>query len=193
MPARSCATDRDHAAPHVLVILENVPLGVDVRVRKEVDDLLAAGFRVTVITQSAEQNDDVRAVPGLTLLEYPPPPQPQSLLGYVREYGLSFWWACLLSGRARARNRIDVLQLIQPPDIYFPLAWVHKLFGAAVVVDQHDLMPELIAVWGKRAERFLTGCCGGPGAGPSASPTRRSARTTTRRSGWPTPGEGRTT
>jgi hypothetical protein len=140
---------------HVLVILENEPLGVDVRVRKEVDDLLAAGFRVSVVTQAAPQNDEVRHVPGLALLEYPAPPQPRGLLGYVREYGVSFAWACVLSARARARGRVDVLQLIQPPDFYFPLAWVHKLLGAAVVVDQHDLMPELIALWGKRAERFL--------------------------------------
>ena len=132
--------------PHVLVILENVPLGTDRRVSKEVQELLRGGYRVSVITQSAPENADCRQWPGLTLLEYPPPPEPRSLLGYVREYTVSFTWACLRSGLARWRGPIDVLHLVQPPDIYIPLALLHKLFGAAILVDQHDLMPELLAI-----------------------------------------------
>jgi glycosyltransferase involved in cell wall biosynthesis len=49
---------------------------------------------------------------------------------------------------------VDVLQLCQPPDVYFPLAWVHKLLGAAVLVDQRDLMPE---VFGMRQQRAVPG------------------------------------
>jgi glycosyltransferase involved in cell wall biosynthesis len=48
-------------------------------------------------------------------------------------------------GRLRRRRRIDVLQLCQPPDIYFPLARVLRWSGARVLVDQRDLMPELLA------------------------------------------------
>jgi glycosyltransferase involved in cell wall biosynthesis len=129
----------------VLIILENLPLGVDVRVRKEVDDLLAAGYHVSVITQAGRGNDKLRLLPGLTLLEYPAPREPRSLWGYVIEYAWSFAWAALLSTVARVRGRIDLLQLIQPPDIWFPLAWLHKRLGAEVLVDQHDLMPELLA------------------------------------------------
>ena len=133
------------AAPHVLLIVENVPLGIDIRVRKQVRDLLAAGYRVSVVTRSAPENDEYRRMPGLTVLEYPSPREPGSLLGYVREYALSLAWAVVQSGRARRRGRIDVLQVCQPPDVYFPLARLHKLLGAAVVVDQRDLMPELLA------------------------------------------------
>lgn len=143
------------AAPHVLVVLENVPLGTDRRVSKEVQDLLAAGYRVSVITQSAPENAECRRWPGLMLLEYPPPPEPRSLLGYVREYGVSFAWACLRCAQARRRDRVDVLQLIQPPDIYVPLARLHKRLGAAILVDQHDLMPELLATRQNSAVRPL--------------------------------------
>jgi glycosyltransferase involved in cell wall biosynthesis len=138
--------------PHALVVVENVALGIDIRVRKQVRDLLGAGFRVSVVTRWAPENDEYRLLPGLTVLEYPSPSEPQSLLGYVREYAVSFAWAAANSLRARLRSRIDVLQLCQPPDIYFPLARLHKLLGAAVVVDQRDLMPEL---FGTRQERPL--------------------------------------
>jgi glycosyltransferase involved in cell wall biosynthesis len=136
-------------APHVLIVVENVALGEDHRVRKQVQDLLTAGYRVSVVTKSDPANEAYYKRPGLTVLEYPAPPEPESMLGYVREYAVSFAWAALLSIRARLGDRFDVLQLCQPPDIYFPIA---RLLGAAVLVDQRDLMPELLAL---RQERPL--------------------------------------
>jgi len=130
-------------AAHVLVIVENIPLGTDRRVRKEVQDLLRTGYRVSVITRAAPENAECGRWRGLTMLEYPPPPEPRSLLGYPWEYAASFAWATVRSVALRLHGRIDVLQVVQPPDIFFPLARLHKLFGAVVLVDQHDLMPEL--------------------------------------------------
>jgi glycosyltransferase involved in cell wall biosynthesis len=43
----------------------------------------------------------------------------------------------------RWRGRIDVVQLCQPPDIYFPLARLLRRTGVRVVADQRDLMAEL--------------------------------------------------
>jgi glycosyltransferase involved in cell wall biosynthesis len=108
------------------------------------------------VSQSAPENDEYRMRPGLTLLEYPAPRQGQGILGYVWEYATSLAWAVVHSGLARLRSRVDILQLIQPPDIYVPLARVHKLFGAAILIDQHDLMPELFALRQKRAVRPAT-------------------------------------
>jgi glycosyltransferase involved in cell wall biosynthesis len=132
-------------ARHVLLVVENVALGIDIRVRKQVRDLLASGYRVTVITRAAPENDEYRRLPGMTVLEYPSPPEPRGMPGYVREYAVSFVRAAVRTARVRVHHRVDVLQLCQPPDIYFPLAWVLKALGAAVVVDQRDLMPELFA------------------------------------------------
>jgi glycosyltransferase involved in cell wall biosynthesis len=136
-----------HPTPvqHVAVIVENVSVSVDTRLRKQVDDLLDAGFRVSVITMRDPDNVSYRNKPGLRLLEYPPPKEGAGALGYAREYGISLSWAVLLLGRLRLRARIDVLHLCQPPDIYFPLARVLRWSGARIVVDQRDLMPELLA------------------------------------------------
>jgi glycosyltransferase involved in cell wall biosynthesis len=130
---------------HVAVVVENVAAGVDTRLRKQIDDLLTAGFRVSVVTRRSPDNAPYRARPGLRLLEYPEPPEPRGLLGFAAEYLLSFGWAAARLSALRARGRIDVLQLCQPPDIYFPLAWLLRAAGARVVVDQRDLMPELLA------------------------------------------------
>jgi len=131
--------------PHVLVVVENIPLCVDPRVRKQVRTLLAAGYRVSVITRRDPGNAAYRDLPGLTVLEHPAPPEPGRAIGYLAEYGAAFWWAAVRSLAARLRGPIEVVQLCQPPDIYFPLAWLLRGLGARVVVDQRDLMPEVFA------------------------------------------------
>jgi glycosyltransferase involved in cell wall biosynthesis len=141
-PADSVAV---RAAGHILMIVENVPLGIDQRLRKQVRELLGAGYRVSVVTRRDPENASYRDLPGVKVLDYPAPREPSRMSGYVREYGVSFGWAAVLAAAARLQGSVDVVQLCQPPDIYFPLAWPLRWLGANVVVDQRDLMPELFA------------------------------------------------
>jgi glycosyltransferase involved in cell wall biosynthesis len=138
-------TARPARPVHVAIVVENVPVGVDTRLRKQLDDLVAEGFLVSVVTMRDPDNERYRAVPGVRLLEYPPPPQSGTMPGYAREYALSFLWAAAMLARVRLRRRVDVLQVCQPPDIYFPLCWALRWSGARIVVDQRDLMPETLA------------------------------------------------
>jgi glycosyltransferase involved in cell wall biosynthesis len=141
---------------HVLIVVENIPLCADHRVRKQVAALLGAGYRVSVITRRDPGNEQHRRTPGLALLEHPPQPEPERAVGYLREYALAFLWAGALSAAARSRGPVDVVQFCQPPDIYFPLARLLHRTGATVVVDQRDLMPELfVARYGPRGARLL--------------------------------------
>ncbi len=143
---------------HILVIVENIPLCVDHRVRKQVDDLLMAGYRVSVVTRRDPGNSAYRERTNLSLLEYPSLPESSGMAGYVREYTQAFVWAGILSVAARLRGRIDVVQLCQPPDIYFPLARLLRWSGATVVLDQRDLMPELyLARYGNPRMGVLAG------------------------------------
>lgn len=148
--ARNGARNTARKSMHIAVIVENVALGVDTRLRKQVDDLLAAECRVSVITMRDDDNARYRDVPDLTIFEYPAPSQPSGPVGYVGEYLQSFAWAGAFLLRLRLRGRIDVLQICQPPDIYFPLARLLRWGGTRIVVDQRDLMPELLA--GRYAE-----------------------------------------
>ena len=131
-------------AGHVLMIVENVPAGIDHRVIKQVNDLLANGYRVSVVTRKDPTNARYRDL-GMMVLEYPSPPEPRGKLGYISEYGLSLGWATVLSLAARLGGRVDVVHVRQPSDIYFPLAWLLRWLGAKVAVEQRDLMPELFA------------------------------------------------
>jgi glycosyltransferase involved in cell wall biosynthesis len=127
------------------VVVENIPMGIDHRVRKQVDDLLASGYRVSVVTRRAPANAGYRERPGVHLLEYPPPPEPRGQLGYLGEYALSLGWASVLCLAARWRRRVDVVQFCQPPEIYFVLGRLLRALGAKILIDQRDLMPELFA------------------------------------------------
>jgi glycosyltransferase involved in cell wall biosynthesis len=133
------------SAGHVLVVIENAPIGIDCRALRQVDDLLASGYRVSAVTRRDPAGADHREQPGMRVLEYPPPRQPGSKLGYVNEYGASLGWAAVLSLSVRLRGRVDIVQFCEPPDIYFPLGWILRGLGVKVLVDQRDLMPELFA------------------------------------------------
>ena len=126
------------------MIVENVALGVDTRLRKQVRDLLAEGHRVSVITMRDGDNEVVPRDPAAAGAGVPPPAQPGGAMGYLREYLVSFGWAAALAFRLRLRGRIDVLQVCQPPDVYFPLCRLLRWSGTRVVIDQRDLMPELL-------------------------------------------------
>jgi glycosyltransferase involved in cell wall biosynthesis len=130
---------------HILMVVENLPLGIDQRLRKQVRDLSDAGFRVSVITRKDPENASYRVLPGLRVLDYPPPAEPASMRGYAREYAESFGWAALRCAAERLRGRIDVVQFCLPPDIYFPLGRLLSWLGVTVVADYRDLMPELFA------------------------------------------------
>jgi len=126
-------------APRVLVLVENLPLAWDRRLGKQVRTLVDAGYAVSVICRRDPGNRDVA---GVDVHEYAPPRDAASKLGYAREYGYS-WVMAALRILAAARRGFDVVQLCGPPDIYFPLGLLCRLFGRPVLLDQRDPSPEL--------------------------------------------------
>lgn len=142
---------------HVVLVVENIPFGADHRLRKQVDTLLGRHCRVTVISPRGEVNRPHRRRPGMQLREYAAAPEPRGPLGYAVEYAWAGIRATLLLLRVRVRGRVDVVQLCQPPDIYFPIARLLRLAGSRVVVDQRDLMPELLVARYPRAPRRALG------------------------------------
>ncbi len=135
-------------AKRVLLVVENVSLARDHRLRKQVGALHGAGYRVTVICR----RDPANAVPdGVRLLEYRAPVEGSSALGFVREYLHSWLAAAWLVVRAALTGGFDAIQVSGTPDIYFALAAPFRLFGKRVVLDQRDLSPELFELrFGRR-------------------------------------------
>ena len=132
------------AARHVAVLVENVSIADDNRLQKQVAALVGSGYRVSVVTRRDPSNEPLRHVPGLRLVEYPAPPDGASTVGHLAEYAVSMLWQAPALLRLHRQHRVDVLQICQPPDLFFPFAQVMRRLGARVLLDQRDLMPETL-------------------------------------------------
>lgn len=130
-------------ANRVLMLLENLPFPMDVRVRREANTLHAAGYRVTVICPARKGQPFRETVSGVRVLRYPAPPAAKGFLGYVWEYGYSMLACFFLSVLAIFGEGFDVVHAHNPPDTFVFIAMLYKLFGKRFVYDHHDLSPEM--------------------------------------------------
>jgi glycosyltransferase involved in cell wall biosynthesis len=127
----------------VLMLLENRPAPSDARVWPEALALRDAGFDVCVISPkgTAAHRESYASVDGVHIYRYSlrtgnSPPS------YLVEYSIALIMSMWLSWKVWRRHRFVVIHSANPPDIFFPLAWLYRLFGVKFVYDQHDLSPE---------------------------------------------------
>ncbi|MEU4238605.1 glycosyltransferase family 4 protein [Actinoplanes sp. NPDC026619] len=135
----------------VLLIVENVPLGRDHRLRKHAAALVAAGMQVTVICRKDPAN---RENPQVRVFDYPAS-DGVSKLGFIREYAWSLSAAAVMILRAMLAGGLDVVQMSSTPDIYFVLAAPLKLFRRRVIFDFKDLSPEIYEARYGRADGIM--------------------------------------
>jgi glycosyltransferase involved in cell wall biosynthesis len=133
----------------ILVLVENVPLARDHRLRKQAATLVANGFEVTVICRRDPRNKT--CAPGVRVLQYPAPREGTSLLAFAMEYGYSVVMAGVLTLWSLARRGFDIMQIASTPDIYFLVAAPCRRLGRPVVFDFRDPSPETFeARYGRR-------------------------------------------
>jgi glycosyltransferase involved in cell wall biosynthesis len=130
-------------APSVLIIVQNLPVPLDRRVWLECRALVQAGYDVAVICPQGPGDPEFEELEGVALYKYPPPPEMSGAVGYVREFVYCWLKAARLSLKVWRRRRFQVIQACNPPDTYWALAALWKVFGVKFVYDQHDLNPEL--------------------------------------------------
>lgn len=123
----------------VLVVVENLPLARDHRLRKQAQALARAGFAVSVICRRDPGN---RCIEGVRVYGYPPPPEGGSKAAFALEYAWSWLMAAVLVGWVAVTTGFDVLQVCGAPDIYAPLMRLARWRGKRVVYDQRDPSPE---------------------------------------------------
>ncbi|MEM9037016.1 MAG: glycosyltransferase family 4 protein [Actinomycetota bacterium] len=133
------------SAPRVLIVVENLSVPFDRRVWQESRALTDAGYEVHVVCPTGTKRDTEREVvlEGVHIHRYPLRPATGGPLGFVREYGLALFHSLRLSLRHGLKRRFDVVHVCNPPDLLFLVALPHKLRGAKVLFDHHDLVPEL--------------------------------------------------
>jgi glycosyltransferase involved in cell wall biosynthesis len=133
--------------PHVLILVENLPVPFDRRVWQEARTLREAGYAVSVICPKGKgQTASREEIDGIAIWRHPLF-QAHSAKGYLLEYPMALILQLWLSLRVRiAAGPIDTIQACSPPDLLFLVALPWRLAGTKFVFDHHDLSPELFVI-----------------------------------------------
>jgi glycosyltransferase involved in cell wall biosynthesis len=116
----------------------------DPRVRREAEALAGRGDSVDFICLREADKAMPRDYDGVHL--YPLSAgryQGDSTLLYLAKYASFFLRASVLVSFLFLKKRYDLIQIHTMPDFLVFTAFIPKLFGAKVILDVHDLMPEL--------------------------------------------------
>lgn len=131
--------------PHALLVVENCSVPADRRVWNQARAAVAGGYDVTVISPVGKKAGDIKREEhreGVDIVRFPMPFGGPRKIDFLFEYG----WAVLvchwLALKVWRKNRIDVIHVANPPDMFFGLKWLFGPRGAKFVFDQHDLGPE---------------------------------------------------
>jgi glycosyltransferase involved in cell wall biosynthesis len=128
----------------VLHLSENLPLPFDRRVWMELNALRGGGWEVSAICPMGDAwTKPHEVIDGIHVWRYPPPPAAHGFLSYAWEFLYCFLQTARLSLVVAARRGFDVVHSANPPDTFWALAAVYKVFGKKYVFDHHDLCPEL--------------------------------------------------
>lgn len=144
MRTRRGGAERGDDAPHILIIVQNLPIQIDRRVLLELHELLDRGYRVSLICPKGAGDPSREDLDGARIYKYAPAPTAAGLSGYALEFAYSWLRTALLSVVVWFRGgRFHVIQACNPPDTYWLLALLWRPFGVKFVFDHHDLNPEL--------------------------------------------------
>ncbi len=140
------------AGRRVLIVVENLPVPFDRRVWAEATTLAAAGYTVSVISPTGKGFEaEYEFLDGVHVYRHKLPPEGNSAVGYLREYGSALWNELRLALKVKRERGVDIMHGCNPPDLIFLVAWVMRLFGVRYLFDHHDICPELYEVkFGKR-------------------------------------------
>jgi glycosyltransferase involved in cell wall biosynthesis len=130
----------------VLLVVENLPVPYDRRVWQQALALKAANYQVSVVSPATQHHPKLAEhLEGIHVYRYPMLIEGKGYIGLIAEYVWSFicifFWTLFVS----VRRGFKVIMMANPPDIYFPIVWMWRLFGKKTVFDHHDLTPELFA------------------------------------------------
>ncbi len=127
---------------HCMIVHAYYPLG-ETRVQREAEALLQHGYEVDVICLRGKNQPAQDTAKGVNIYRLPVKRSlKKTLTVQLLEYLFFFFLAMLKVFKLHWQQGYKVIQLHNPPDFLVFSAWLPKLFGARVILDLHDLMPE---------------------------------------------------
>lgn len=116
----------------------------DPRPRRAIDALVSQGMHVDLLCLEDEKNPRSWASGSVNVLRIPVKNRRGGKLAYACQYSLFILIASLIFAWRTLKRRYDLVYVHNMPDILVVSALVPKLFGAKVILDLHDPMPELM-------------------------------------------------
>jgi glycosyltransferase involved in cell wall biosynthesis len=130
-------------ATRILIIVQNLPVPFDRRVWLECRTLTRAGYEVAVVCPKGPGDPSYQVIDGVQIYKYRPYSPGGGAASFFLEYAYSFAATAVLSLKAARGGRFDAVQSCNPPDIFWPIGVLFKLWqGSRFVFDHHDLCPE---------------------------------------------------
>jgi glycosyltransferase involved in cell wall biosynthesis len=115
---------------------------LDPRLSREVTALIAAGHEVDVICQRRPGEAPRERNGGLGIYRLAIERRRRGVVHYLLEYGMFLLAAAFMAASLHLRHRYDVVQTNTLPDCLVFAAIVPRIFGARVLLDLHECMPE---------------------------------------------------
>lgn len=136
-----------------LIIVQNLSFPLDRRVWREASYLNAHGFNTFVISPTGKNQDKklYENINGINVFRFPLITDIGGKYYYFIEYLWSFIFIFFIS--LFLLPKVNFIQVCNPPDIFFPIGWLCRLFNKKFVFDHHDLCPELFLIKFKNLDR----------------------------------------
>jgi len=137
-----------------LIVLSSYPF--DARPRRTADALVQCGMNVDYICIKEGNAPLSEKTNGINVIRVPIEHHRGGKLTYLYEYSAFILAsAAILAARSLSR-RYDLIYVNNMPDILVASALLPKLFGARVILDSHDPMPELMTtIFGRDQSSLL--------------------------------------
>jgi glycosyltransferase involved in cell wall biosynthesis len=134
---------KGNGSNRILIIVQNLPVPFDRRVWLECRTLTRVGYQVAVVCPKGPGDPSYQVIDGVQIYKYRPYSPGGGAASFFLEYVYSFAATAMLSLKAARGGRFGAVQSCNPPDIFWPIGILFRLWhGSRFVFDHHDLCPE---------------------------------------------------
>ena len=149
-------TNQSKTKRHCMIVHAYYPIG-ETRVEREALALVDAGYEVDVICHRHKRDPKFETINGVNIYHLPVKrKRVGGLAGQLIEYLLFFILVFFKLLTLYPQRRYQTVQAHNLPDFLIFSAVLPKLFGARLILDLHDLMPEFFATKSNHAmDSFL--------------------------------------
>jgi glycosyltransferase involved in cell wall biosynthesis len=125
-----------------MVVFSSYP--ADPRPRRAAEALIKEGMSIDLICEAEEKLPRKERLGDLDITRIPIRHFRGGFASYAYQYATFIAWSAAILAWRMPRRRYDLVYVHNMPDILVLSALLPKLFGAKVILDQHDPMPELM-------------------------------------------------